>query len=308
MLSALRPLLVAATIGLGGGAAAQVTIGPAAFVDDRPVTNFDIDQRARLLLFNGAPESPQLGQIAFNQLVEDRLKLVAGEVEGVTLDDVDPADAVRQFAEQRGLSPSELEAALARRGASPTALRDALGAEAVWREAVRRRFAGRAQPSEAEIDREFDLAASGGAAEYRIAEIVVPDDAEGRGRRLADEIARDLAAGADFSALARRHSAAPSAAQGGEVGWISAAALPPEAVRSLERADAGETTPPFRAAGGLAILQRLDERRPLTASAGAADDPEAREAVRRRMIEERLQRFADAWLQELRADAVIERR
>jgi parvulin-like peptidyl-prolyl isomerase len=308
MPSALRPLLLAATLGLAGAAEAQVTIGPAAFVNDQAVTNYDIDQRARLLLFNGAPESPQLGQIAFSQLIEDRLKLMAGETEGVGLDDVDPDDAVRQFAEQRGLSLADLEAALAQRGASLAALRDALTAEAVWREAVRRRFGPRAQPSEAEIDQEFELAASGSAAEYQIAEIVLPDDAEGRGRELAEQLSRELAAGADFETLARRHSAAPSAAQGGEVGWISAAALPPEAVRALEQASVGEATPPFRAAGGVAILQRLDVRRPEAAAAGAADDPEAREAIRRRMIEDRLQRFADAWLQELRADAVIEQR
>lgn len=291
-------------------APAQVAIGPAAVVNDRVVTNFDVAQRARLLRFNGAADDGQLARIAFDQLVEDQLKLHAGEQAGIGREDVDADAAVRSYAEARGLTVEQLAAALERAGTSLEPLRDALAAEGVWRQVVQRRFAGRTQPSEGEIDQEVALAARSGNVSYHLAEIAIPapEGREAEAAALAERAAAEIARGGDFAEIARRYSRAPSAAQGGDIGWLPRAGLPPEAQAALAEVRPGGVTRPFRTPNAVAILRLIERREAPALTAEDARDPERREALARSIAEDRLQRYAAGYLQELRGDAVIEMR
>jgi parvulin-like peptidyl-prolyl isomerase len=73
--------------------------------------------------------------------------------------------------------------------------------------------------------------------------------------RVADEataakVAALLAGGADFAASARRHSIAPDAASGGELGWVRHGAAPPWLAQLVFTFEEGEVSPPVRMPGG----------------------------------------------------------
>jgi peptidyl-prolyl cis-trans isomerase SurA len=243
-------------------AAAQTAFEPAAIVNDRVITRYDIDQRARLLRVNGAPDTPELGRIALEQLIETALQLEAAERQGLAAPEEAVDQAVADFAERRGVGVAALEASLRRAGASREALEDALRADLLWRETIRSRFGGRATPTETEIDQEMALAAQGEARSYQLAEIALAFATRGEDatRRFAESLVRDLRAGADFAALARRHSASPSARQGGDVGWVPERALPPAAAAQIAGGAVGAVTDPIEVPGGLTILKVLDRR------------------------------------------------
>ncbi|MFN3615077.1 MAG: peptidylprolyl isomerase, partial [Rubrimonas sp.] len=277
-------------------------------------------------------------------------------------------------------------------------LEDALRTDIAWREAVRRRFGPRAEPSEAELDQELALAAAGQSRSYRLAEIVLPSAQRGEAetRRQAEDIVAQLRAGGDFAAAARRSSASPSAAQGGEIGWIGESGLPPAIADVVASLNPGQVSDPIVVPNAVVILTVLDRRveaagvsavvelmliqtggpdaaarvgalasqRPtcetgpdlaqaarldvqrsepmemsalqprireavtglepgqasevLTAPGSAAivivcdiatgESPQARENLRNQVRSQRLTAFANAWIQELRGEAVIERR
>jgi hypothetical protein len=67
---------------------------------------------------------------------------------------------------------------------------------------------------------------------------------------LAQRIRAELAAGKDFGTLARRHSLAPSAARGGDLGWIRRSAAPDWLSALALQQPAGTVSSPFRAAVG----------------------------------------------------------
>ena len=399
---ALRAALATILLASGGAAAAQNAFAPIVVIDDRVVTNYELDQRMRLLVVNGAPrDAPNLQRIALDQLIEDRIKRAEAERVGVELSEDERAEAIAAYAAQRDFSPAQLDSALARAGVDRDALAAALETDLLWRNLVRRRFGARAEPTDAEIDQEIALAATGGAASYRIAEIALPFAARGeaQSRDLARRIAAELRAGGSFAAAARRYSAAASARQGGEVGWVPQSALPPAAATALAGLAVGEVSDPVDIPGGVAILRLLETRseaaswatetevtllalsgadpstlraraaeaaeeaadcgearenataigleaRPreatpvsalpgavrraisglsvgaASAPVGAGDaatvyvlcgrsggpSPEARERLRAEIRSDRLERFAATFLEELRADAVIERR
>jgi peptidyl-prolyl cis-trans isomerase SurA len=268
----------------GFGAGAQTAFEPAAVVNDRVITRYDIDQRARLLLVNGAPNSADLGRIALNQLTEDALKIDAAEAGGLSVSEDAVDAAVAEFAGRNNLSPSALDARLRQAGASRDALAHALRADLLWREVVRSRFGGRATPSEAEIDQEIELAAAGQAASYELAEIILPFAARGEAetRRLADQLARDLRAGGDFATAARRYSASASSRQGGAIGWVPERALPPQVAAEIAGLAAGAVTAPVETPNAIAILKVLDVRteaapwaQPSTVSLLALTGPDA---------------------------------
>jgi peptidyl-prolyl cis-trans isomerase SurA len=384
---------------LGGAApsSAQSPFEAAAIVNDQIVTRYDIDQRRRLLVLNGAPAA-EAESLAANQLVDDALRREAAQRLGISPTDGGVRDAVAEYAAQRNLSPDALNSALQRAGVDPATLEEALRIDIAWREAVRRRFGPRAEPSEAELDQELALAAAGQSRSYRLAEIVLPTAQRGEAetRRQAEQIVAELRAGGDFAGAARRNSASPSAAQGGDIGWLGESGLPSAIADAVAGLNPGQVSDPIPVPNAIVILSVLDRRteaggvsavvelmlmqaggpdaaarvgavaaqRPtcetgsdlaqaarlevqrsepmeigalqprireavmglevgevsevLTAPASAAivivcniatgESPQARDNLRNQVRSQRLTAFANAWIQELRGDAVIERR
>lgn len=75
-------------------------------------------------------------------------------------------------------------------------------------------------------------------------------------KQLADELAKQLQDGADFSALAQSHSDDPvSAAKGGQMGWLTRDALPEDMSKPAFALQAGEVSAPIQTADGYHLLK-----------------------------------------------------
>ena len=90
------------------------------------------------------------------------------------------------------------------------------------------------------------------APRMRLSQIVVKD------RALANDIASRLAAGEEFSNLARAHSIGPTAAQGGDIGTVSTADIQPLIAGALEGLAVGGHSGVVEAPGGFLILKRTE--------------------------------------------------
>lgn len=231
-------------------------------VNDVPITWYDIDQRVRLLRFNGAPSSENLQNIAVEQLVEDRLKREAAERIGIRPQGNVDAELISAFAQSTNRSVDSIERGLSSVGASRASLAEALKADALWREVIRTRFGSRAEPSESDLDQAIALAAAGRNREFRLSELVIPVAARGEAatQRFAEQLSRDLNAGGNFAAAARRESASPSAPAGGSIGWVSEGALPPTIVAAIEDLRVGGVTRPIPVPGAIVLLKLEEER------------------------------------------------
>ena len=294
-------------------APAQTMFRPIAIVNDSAITGFDLAQRAQILIALGFPTaSPDaLRAESLERLIEDRLKLQEGTRLRLNAD-ADSIDAgIEEFANRSGLSVDEFRTAMSTQGVTELALNDMVSAEMVWRQVVRRRFARRVEPGEAEIDAEIALVQQRAGVSYRVAEIGLPAGDEDRSvdetQALAETLYASLSQGGDFAAAVRTYSRAPSAARGGEIGWISTAQMPPDLAETLSGLSPGQVSRPFPVAGGVTIL-KLIERRLDAAGTIDASDPALRDRVRNRLSNQRTARLAEGLLQELRRDALIELR
>jgi peptidyl-prolyl cis-trans isomerase SurA len=301
--------MVVAAILAAPGSEAQTGFKPVAVVNDSAITGYDLAQRAQILVALGFPadSTDALRAASLDQLVDDRLKLQAGKALGITPTPEMVGEALAEVAKSRNVSVDEFRARMKKQGVSDMALEDLVAAEAVWRQVVRARFASRVQPGEAEIDAELNLLQQRGESEFRILEIGLPlvtgNRTEEETRALADRLYEELRAGGDFKAAVAKHSRAPSAARGGDVGWVSALRMPPDLQAAMAELEVGEVSRPLNTPGGISILKLVDKR----ASSGVpTDDVQLRERIRTQLIVRKSTRLAEGLLQELRRDALID--
>ncbi len=294
-------------------APAQTMFRPVAVVNDSAITGFDLAQRAQILIALGftAANPDALRAESLERLIEDRLKLQEGKRLGLSAgaDSID--NGIEEFAQRSGLSGDEFRAAMSTQGVTRSALNDLVSAEVVWRQVVRGRFARRVEPGEAEIDAEIALVQQRAGVSYRVVEIGLPVGDAGRSeaetRELAEKLYASLSQGGDFAAAVRTYSRAPSAARGGEVGWVSTVRMSPELAETLSELSIGQVGHPISVAGGISILKLIDKRTD-AADTIDASNPELRDRVRSRLANQRTARLAEGLLQELRRDALIELR
>ncbi len=300
--------LVAALSLLAAPPPAQAQSAPdafaaAAFVNGKAVTNFDIDQRQKLIALAGAGGGDR--ETALQSVIDDRLKRGAAEAAGVQAPPEEIEAALGRFAATLGVSgPSALEARLRRAGVSLPVAREFIETELLWSALVRRDFLPGVQVTEAEVDAQIEAMGLDKRVSYSMGEIAVPD--EGRPVEKRDEVqqwVQELRAGADFEAMARARSRSRTAAQGGRIGWVPASDLPGALAAILAQLPAGGVTDALTAQGAIVVLKVFDKREePRELSA------EDRDQVRAQMLEQRLARQAEGRLQQLRARAYVERR
>ena len=81
-------------------------------------------------------------------------------------------------------------------------------------------------------------------------------------RLTAEELHRRLLEGADFAALARRHSSHSSAEAGGDLGFVHKGMLAQPAQEAVDLLTKGHVTPPVRLLEGFAIFRLMDRQEP----------------------------------------------
>lgn len=151
------------------------------------------------------------------------------------------------------------------------------------------------QPTEEDLRQQYeaDAARYVTPARRRASHILVklPEGAEDAtvqaARERAEAIAKELASGVDFAAVAKKRSEDPAtAARGGDLGDIAPGLLPPDLEAAVSALKPGETSPPVRTRFGFHIV-KLVSMTPEKRKAFAEVRKDLAEQVRARKGEER---------------------
>lgn len=232
-------------------------------VNDTVVTRFEVAQRGRLLQLLRTPGLTE--RSVLDQLIDARLQLEAARSAGIVPTQEDVDFGIEDFAARANLTGEELLIAVADVGIAEETVRDYITVLIAWGELVRERFATRARPSEAEIDRALAFGSRGGSARVLVSEIVLPltPQLAAVSEERANAIA-EIDSIAEFSSAARRFSVAPSRNNGGQLAWQPISDLPPQLTPMFLTMQAGDVTPPILVDGGIALFQlrALEDGRP----------------------------------------------
>ena len=225
------------------GSSVQIT--SAISVNGASISDFDIDQRVRMLRALGIPGN--LRQVAEDALINDRLFLQEAERMGITLSGDMTRSGLEEYAGRRNQSAAAFVRFMNSRGIATDSINEFIRAGVAWRAVVNRRFAGRAlEISEEEIDRALALRGSELREQILLSEIAMAYRPATRERviGIANSIVNAVGSAAEFADAARSLSESESAGQGGAIGWVSVDGLPGHSRARLSRAPVGTAVGP----------------------------------------------------------------
>ncbi len=237
---------------------AQDLFTPRLYVNDRVITNYEVEQRALFLRVLRAPGDPE--EEALKALTEDRLRQTESERLGLKLSEEELTAGLTEFAGRANLSVEDFVVELDKAGISAETFRDFVSAGLLWRQAVRGRFLGQVPISENDIDRALEASARPRALQVLASELVIPaaEGQEEAAMAQAQELSESLSGESAFAAAARRYSAASSAGAGGRLDWLPLANLPAAIGQKILALDAGEVSDPIAVPGAVVLFLLRD--------------------------------------------------
>lgn len=273
-------LVIGAMLDLGGSAVAQ-TRNPniqkiEAVVNDQIVSAYDVDQRLNLLLASvNAQISPEqkrmLRQQALQNLIDEKLQLQEAKNFDLVIGDDEANETIGAIGQQYNMNPKQFAEYLARAGSSVDALRQQIKAELAWNRLVRGRFRQQIEVSDEDAQAQLDrMKQTIGQNEYQVSEIFLLVDTpakEAEALASAERIIGQLKQGVPFNVMARQFSEAPTAAVGGDLGWVQQGQLAPEVDKALSDMRPNDLSAPIRTAAGYYVVKLKDRRKVLTPDA-----------------------------------------
>lgn len=271
------PSVLAATIAVIGLVAMQA--GPAraqggaeriaAVVNDEPISYFDLDHRMRFtMMTSGLADTPDIRQRLTSDvmrgLIDERLKFQEAKRLNIKVEKSEIEGAVRRMESQAGMEPGGMKAYLGRIGVSIDTLTNRIESDMLWGNVVNARFRRSIRLSDGEINEHLArIRANVGKPQSLVAEIFLPVEDPAKERdvvALASRLIEQVRNGVPFRAVAQNFSQSPSAAVGGDLGWIPAGQMEAAVDQALAALQPGAISPPVRGEHGYYILI-LRERR-----------------------------------------------
>jgi peptidyl-prolyl cis-trans isomerase SurA len=249
------------------GAAIQADSGPAdgvaAIVNDAIITEYDL--RQRILLFvstSGMQATPEImaklrGQV-LTQLETEQLQIQEARRKSITVSPTDVDKSIERITTDNHLTKEQLADLLAKGGVNMATLRAQIAVQIAWQKAVSDEFQDRVNITPADVDAELAHIQEGADKPHFLLSSIflAVDNPEMDAKVLKDaqDIYAQLQSGAQFGTVARQFSQSPTAAAGGDMGWVHQGQLSTELDAALRTMQAGSVSQPIRSTGGYYIL------------------------------------------------------
>ncbi len=271
-----RDLLMKLLLGLGFvlalavSAQAQVT-RIVAVVNNDIVTAGDIDARMNLIMrTSGIPDTPQnrqqLAARVLQTLIDEKVEMQEAARFKISVDKSEIDKALANIESRNNMPKGGLDDYLKRLNISRRSLVDQITASLTWNKVVQARYASDVSVSDAEVNDEIArIKADIGKPQSHVAEIFLAVDNPTQDveiKALADRLIGQIRAGANFAALAQQFSQSPTAATGGDIGWVTPTQFGPPLDEAIAKMNPGQISYPIRTPAGYYILLVIDRRTP----------------------------------------------
>ncbi len=291
-----------ALMGLGSPVHAQIAV----MVNGEPITNFDIEQRGKLISLS--THKPTDRQQVIDELIDEKVKIREGKKFGI---DPSAADVDQSYASMSGrmqITADQLTKSLESQGIRPDTLKLRLKADMVWTNLVRGRYKESLQVGEKDVNQKIQE--EGGeqksdtqSFEYKMQPIVlvVPRGSAADAVETRKKEAEALRGRIQTCAEANVFFKSMQNAAIKEPVVKTSADIPPSLREVLDSTPVGHLTPPELTKQGVEMVA-LCGRDPTT-----VDTPKKRE-IRDKMFAEKFEARSKLYLQEVRKAAMIEYR
>jgi peptidyl-prolyl cis-trans isomerase SurA len=291
-----------AVIGWQSSAHAQIAV----MVNGEPITNYDIDQRSKLV-FLSTKKVPDRQQV-IDELIDEKVKIREGKKFGIDPSATDVDQSYASMSSRMRITGEQLTKSLETQGIRPDTLKARLKADIVWSNLIRGRYKESLQVGEKDVaaavqEKAGDEKSDTQSFEYKMQPIVliVPRgsaaDAVETRKKEAEALRARVQTCAEANALFKSMQNAAIK----EPVVKTSADIPPSLREILNGTPVGHLTPPELTKQGVEMVA-LCGKDPTT-----IDTPKKKE-IREKMYTEKYEAKSKSYLREVRGAAMIEYR
>ncbi len=256
--------------------------GVAAIVNDAVISDYDLKQRIALFIATSGvkPASDSLNAIrdqVLKQLETEQMELQEAKKDNITVSAGEVDRAIDDIVKSNHISLDQLKSVLARGGVEFATLRSEISVQIAWSRLVQQELGDRVHVTPEDVNAELArIKAGSNKPHYLVGEIFEAVDSPEQDAKVQKDMSdldTQIQQGAPFSSVARQFSQNPTAAQGGDLGWVQDGQIPPELMNRLKTMNVGDVSEPIRATGGYYIIVLHDRQEPVGTKIAAAPPP-----------------------------------
>jgi peptidyl-prolyl cis-trans isomerase SurA len=247
----------------------------AAVVNDDIISSYDLMQRMRLLMVTSGMQPtqenlPQLEQEALRSLIDEHVQMQelrrVEKAQKITIISTDKEidEQIEDIAKGNNMTGQQLTQQLAAQGVGVDTWRAQIRADSSWQSWIQGRYGSRLRIGDDQVKaferRQADAASK---PQYQVSEVFIDSVRVGgmdTALNGAKQLVSQMQQGAPFPAVARQFSASPTAANGGDAGWVGLGEMPPEVDAALEQLRPGQLSAPIPVRDGVYIIYLREKR------------------------------------------------
>lgn len=292
---------------LTGFVASAVSAAPlkiVALVNGEIISSEDVQNRTNAFMMStkipyNAQTKNMIMQRVLNNAVDEKLKLQEAAKNGIAITDEEVSAQMRQFEKGNGIPSGQLNDILKEAKVSKATMQEQIKSDLAWVRLIRKKFYAEGTPTQKEINAMLEEAKQDlNTPKYMVSEIFIKKENAHDLSQLVDNLRHDDR----FELYAMQFSESPSAANGGNLGWVNTGKLASILEARLKKMNPGEISDPIMLGDGYYILKLQRTFDPKT------DKPEIPSAKEIQTILEnqKMETLSKKLLQDLRQKAVIE--
>ena len=299
-----KTLLISALLCIIAGLAYAAPLKIVALVNGEIISSEDFQSRINsFMMTTRIPFNTQtknmITQRVLDNAIDEKLKLQEASKNGINITDKEVNERMRQFEQNNGVPSGQLKTVLREAGVNETTMQEQLKSDLAWIRLVRKKYYTEGIPTQKEIEQAMAEAQSDlNTPKYMVSEIFIKKNKAKDIQQLVENLRNDNR----FELYAMQFSDSPSAANGGNLGWVNTGKLASVLETKLKSMKAGEISNPIMLGDGYYILKLQRTFNPAT------DSPEVpSESQIKTMLEnQKMESISKKLLQDLRQKAVIE--
>ncbi len=243
--------------------------GVVAVINDQIVSEYDLRQRLALVLSTSgmaptADNKKKMRPQVLETLKTEKLELEEAQRKNITVSPPEVDKEIEGILKDNNLTTDQLKGVLARSGVAMETLRGQIAVQLAWQKAIEDEYGDRINITDQDVTDEMARVTEGkNKPHYLAAEIFLPVDSPEQDATVfksANDLIAQMQSGAPFPTIARQFSQSPTAAAGGDLGWVVDGQLNNDLNDALAKLAVGGVSPPVRAAGGYYILALRDKQ------------------------------------------------
>lgn len=283
---------------------AQNSVKIAAIVNGEIISNQDIQNRINSFLMTSqiplnAQTKEMIAQKVLHGAIDEKIKLQAAEKEGIKIDDKDVKLAIKNFEKNNKIPEGELKNILKQANVSQKSFEEQMKADLAWIRLLKNKLRYEGNITQSEIEKALaDAQKDLNTPKYFISEIFIKKEKAKDIQYLVDNLKKDPR----FELYAMKFSDSPSAAKGGNLGWINQGQLPDkleEVIYGLKNGEISDAIPMNDGYYIIRLNQKFDPKKDKPTLPNA-------EEIKNYLTNQKMERLAQKYLQDLRVNSVIE--